>query len=85
MRLESSGSGVRANCLVCEDLFRVLEAANSDYKAARSSAYYLVSTEIAARMQVDMERAKSALSVHLASCQFVSVIDYSSLHSALTF
>jgi hypothetical protein len=57
-------------CLVCADLARVLDSADSCYKAALSATYYLVSTEIAARMQVDMERAKIALSEHSSSCPF---------------
>jgi hypothetical protein len=56
------------SCVVCKDLMRVLELANTDYGVARAAPFYLVSTEIAARMQVDMERAKSALSEHLSSC-----------------
>ena len=55
-------------CLICKDLLRVLALANTDYGIARSSSFYLVSTEIAARTQVDMERAKSALNEHLSSC-----------------
>jgi hypothetical protein len=56
------------SCGVCKDLMRVLNLANSDYGVALSGPYYLVSTEIAAKMQVDMERAKIALSEHLSSC-----------------
>jgi hypothetical protein len=56
------------NCLECKDLMRVLESATTGYEVARSAAFYLVSTEIAAKKQVDLERAKIALSEHLSYC-----------------
>jgi hypothetical protein len=56
------------SCVVCSELVRVLQSADHEYKVARGAPFYLVSTEIAARMQVDMERAKVALSEHLSSC-----------------
>jgi hypothetical protein len=57
------------SCAICKDLTRVLESANTEYGVALSAPFYLVSTEIAAKMQVDMERAKSALGEHVSSCQ----------------
>ena len=57
------------NCLVCRELTRVLDTADTGYKTALAAPFYLVSTEIAARMQVDMERARIALSEHLSSCR----------------
>jgi hypothetical protein len=54
--------------MVCKDLSRVLQSADTDYRVALSAPFYLVSTEIAAKMQVDMERAKIALSEHMTSC-----------------
>ena len=56
-------------CLICKDLTRVLKSANTDYRVARSGPFYLVSTELAARMQVDMERAKTALEEHQSCCE----------------
>ena len=56
-------------CLICKDLTRVLKSANTDYQAARSAPFYFVSTELAARMQVDMERAKTALKEHQSCCE----------------
>jgi hypothetical protein len=53
------------NCLMCKDLMRVLESASTDYRLARLAPFFLVSTEIAARRLVDMERAKIAVSEHL--------------------
>jgi hypothetical protein len=57
------------NCLVCKELTRVLDTADTAYKSALAAPFYLVSTEIAARMQVDMERARIALSEHVSSCR----------------
>jgi hypothetical protein len=56
------------SCAVCTDLKRVLESANTDHGVALLAPFYLVSTEIAAKTQVDMERAKSALSEHRLYC-----------------
>jgi len=56
-------------CLICKDLTRVLNSANTNYKTARSARFYFVSTELAARMQVDMERAVTALSEHQSCCE----------------
>jgi len=63
----------QVKCLVCKDLKRVLESADADYKSARSSPLYLVSTQFAAMMQVDMERARSAWSEHAGSCMTVDL------------
>ena len=57
------------SCLICKDLTRVLESAIADYRTARSASFYLVCTEVAARIQVDMERAKTALSEHQSCCE----------------
>jgi len=55
-------------CLPCKDLNRVFVLAHKHYDMARNSPFYLVSTEIAARMQVDMERARTALFEHQRAC-----------------
>lgn len=55
-------------CAICKELTRVLESEQGRYKTAREAAYYLVCTELAARIQVDMERAKTALREHRSSC-----------------
>ena len=62
------GKSPSMSCVVCTELMRVLQSADYEYKVARGAPFYLVSTEIAARMQVDMERAKVALSEHISSC-----------------
>jgi len=56
-------------CLICKDLTRVLKSANADYRTARSGPFYFVSTELAAKKQVDMERAKTALGEHQSCCE----------------
>lgn len=55
-------------CMTCKELRRVFHSEQGRYKAARAAAYYLVCTELAARIQVDMERAKTALREHCSSC-----------------
>ena len=61
------------NCLMCKDLMRVLESASTDYKLARLAPFFRVSTEIAAKGLVDMERAKIAMSEHLLYCESVDL------------
>jgi len=56
------------DCLQCLDLSRTFESAHLKYVAARSAEFYQVSTEIAARKQVDMERARTDLQEHQATC-----------------
>ncbi len=55
-------------CLICKDLERTLDYRRSKYFEARSSAYYQVSTELAALKNVDMERARSDLEEHQLVC-----------------
>lgn len=55
-------------CLDCKELTRVLESARIAHKRALASSFYLVSTEIAARMEVDMERSQIALMEHQEAC-----------------
>jgi len=61
-------------CLECKELIRALDAASTDYDHAINSSFYLVSTEIAARAQVDMERAKSAFNEHAAVCSSIGTV-----------
>ncbi len=56
------------DCLICKDLERVFESRRGKYIAARSAAYYRVSTELAASNNVDMECAKSDLEEHQLVC-----------------
>lgn len=56
------------NCLECKDLQRYFDHMRVRYVAARTSAYYQVCTELAAKREVDMERARSALQEHREVC-----------------
>jgi hypothetical protein len=60
------------NCLECAALDRTLKAALAMYTAARSSAFFRVSTEFAAMNQVDMERAKTSIQEHELVCPFAA-------------
>jgi hypothetical protein len=46
------------NCLKCKELSGAFEFRRNEYVEARSSAYYRVSTQLAAKRNVDMERAR---------------------------
>jgi hypothetical protein len=59
---------VAMDCLICKDLERALESRRGKYIEARSTAYYRVSTELAAKENVDMERAKSDWDEHRSVC-----------------
>jgi hypothetical protein len=56
------------HCLECKNLSGALEFRRNQYVEARSSAYYQVSTELAARKNVDMERARYDMEEHRAVC-----------------
>lgn len=56
------------DCLKCENLKGSLQFRLNEYVEALSSAYYRVSTEIAAKRNVDMERARYDLEEHRAVC-----------------
>ena len=55
------------NCVICKDLERALESQRGKYIEART-APYRVSTELADRKNVDMERAKDDLEEHRSVC-----------------
>ena len=42
----------------------------AEYVKARAAHFYRISTELAARKQVDMERARTDLEEHRLACQF---------------
>jgi hypothetical protein len=56
------------NCLICRDLARAFEAGLSEYIEARSSACFQVSKRLAAKKNVDMERARYELEEHRLVC-----------------
>ena len=61
--------GIAMDCSICQDLERAFDSRRSKYIEARSAAYYRVSTELAAKKNVDdMERAKSDLEEHQLVC-----------------
>jgi hypothetical protein len=57
------------DCLICKDLERTFESRCSQYIEARSAVYFLVSTDLAAQKNVDVERAKSDLEEHQLVCR----------------
>jgi hypothetical protein len=64
----SKGEDIYMNCSECTYLNRAFESAHVKYVEARYASFYRVSNEIAAREQVDMERAKSDLQEHQSMC-----------------
>ena len=56
------------HCLECKNLEEAFESRLSKYIEARSAAYYRVSTELAAKKNVDMERARNDLEEHQLIC-----------------
>jgi hypothetical protein len=56
------------DCLICANLKRDYEARISEYVEARTSVCYRVSTKLAARRNVDMERARYELEEHRSAC-----------------
>ncbi len=62
------------NCPECESLNQVFESKLAGYVAARSAVLYRISTEFAAKQQVDMERAKNDMEEHLSTCSFATEV-----------
>jgi len=58
------------NCLECKDLDRAFQSRLAKYIEARTAAFYRVSTELAAKKNVDMERAKTDLQEHQSACRY---------------
>ena len=56
------------DCLKCVDLEQAVEFRLSEYVEAHCAAYYRVSTELAAKKNVDMERARNDLEEHKLIC-----------------
>ena len=56
------------NCLICQDLERAYGFAFSEYIEARSSAWFSLSSDIAASRNVDMERTRYELEEHRLLC-----------------
>lgn len=60
------------DCLECKDLDRALKLTLASYMTARSAPFYRICTDIAAKKEVDMERAKTDLQEHRLVCPFAS-------------
>jgi hypothetical protein len=58
------------NCSQCNDLSRMFALRRAGYVTARAAPFYRISTELAARMQVDMERARTSIQEHRSTCHF---------------
>jgi hypothetical protein len=56
------------SCSICIDLARVFEAELSEFIEARAAACSLVSSNLLAMKNVDMERAKYELEEHRLVC-----------------
>jgi hypothetical protein len=63
------------SCPECENLNQVFESKLSNYRAARSAVLYRISTEFAAKQQVDMERAKDDMEEHRLSCHSATKLE----------
>jgi len=62
------------DCLKCTDLEQAFASRLSQYSEARSAAFYQVSTELAAKKKVDMERARNDLEEHQLICRTCAVL-----------
>jgi hypothetical protein len=56
------------DCLKCTNLEQALEFRLGQYSEARSAPFYQVSTELAAKKKVDMERARNDMEEHQLTC-----------------
>jgi hypothetical protein len=56
------------NCPTCRALEQAFEAALSEYIEARSSEWFFICSDVAARKKVDMERTKYELEEHRSVC-----------------
>jgi hypothetical protein len=56
------------SCSICDYLERTYQTLLGEYIEARSSVRYLVSTQLAAQKNVDMERARYELEEHRRIC-----------------
>lgn len=62
------------DCLERMALEVAVECRLSGYSEARSAAFYQVSTELAARKKVDMERARYDLEEHKLICRSCAAV-----------
>jgi hypothetical protein len=64
------------NCSECRDLYRVFERRNTSYLEARAAAFFQISTRIAARKHVDLQRATGDLNEHQMECPWAIAAEY---------
>jgi hypothetical protein len=62
----------KVGCSICRKLEQAYEAVLGEYNEARSSAGYRISTRLAARKNVEMERAREELEEHRSRCAFAA-------------
>jgi len=62
------------DCIKCKNLEEAFESRLSKYIEACSAAYYRVSTELAAKKNVDMERARYDLEEHRFTCVYAAAV-----------
>ena len=63
------------DCSKRVDLEQAFESSRSKYNKARSAVFYQVSTELAAKKKVDMERARYDLEEHKLICTPCTALD----------
>ncbi len=68
------------NCSECRDLYRIFERRSSNYAQACSSAFFRISSTIAARVYIDLQRALNDLQEHQADCPWAIAADHISGH-----
>jgi hypothetical protein len=71
------------NCLACKDLYRAFQRTHTGYMDAYSSAFFKVSTEIAAMKHVAMERARNDLHEHRLVCPSAKFTELAQMNSVL--
>lgn len=64
------------NCSECRDLYRVFERRNTRYLEARAAAFFRISTRIAARKLIDLQRAMNDLLEHQAECPWAIAAEH---------
>jgi len=62
------------SCLQCSHLALAFKSRLAAYLKAGADPFYRITTEFAARKQVDMERAKSELEDHQSACHLLSSV-----------
>src|SRR5438270_8029448 len=64
------------NCSQCKELYRSFERTRARFEEARSAAFFQISTTIASRNHISMERAMSDLREHQEACPWALVAQH---------